>query len=291
MPQTLSVSIGVFAYNEENNIGKIINSILKQKTETAEIKEILIISSGSHDKTDQIIRQLSKKDSRIKLVNQLKREGKSSAINLFLKKSASPILIVVSGDLKLHSQAIEEITLPFLHESVGMVGAHPIPRNTRQSKIGSEIKLLWQLHHLVSLHYPKCGEMVAFRKVIRSIPKQSAVDEVSIEVLLKLIGYKIVYAPRSIVYNKGPRTVKEFLTQRRRVYSGHKWIGKKYNYEVSTMNFNNVFTAITDYLTSNPSEFVPLIKLLLLEAYGRALGWIDFYIFGKNPYVWKMIKR
>jgi poly-beta-1,6-N-acetyl-D-glucosamine synthase len=291
MSKGLPVSIGVFAHNEESNINRVIESILNQKTEVAKIKEVLVISSGSHDRTNALVRKLVKKDKRIKFLEQFKRQGKSSAINLFLQMSTSKIVIVVSSDLRLHSDTVEEMTLPFLHPDVGMVGGHPIPCNSQHSRIGREVKLLWQLHHLVSLHHPKCGEIVAFRNVIRSIPKESAVDEANIEVLLKLIGYKIVYAPRAIVYNKVPRTIGDFLTQRRRVYAGHRWVSQKYNYQVSTMDMHNNFQAVFDYFVANPSELLPLSKLIALEFYGRFLGWVDFFVLGKNPYVWKMVKR
>ncbi|MGI5827877.1 MAG: glycosyltransferase [Patescibacteria group bacterium] len=291
MAKKINVSIGIFAYNEEKNLEKTVNSIFKQNLEIARIKEILIISSGSNDHTNTIARKLAKKDSRVKLLDQLRREGKSAAINLFVRKASSSVLLAVSADLRLRSDAVEEITLPFLHEDVGMVGAHPIPSNSHLSSIGKEVKLLWELHHYVSLKHPKCGEMVAFRNVIHSIPEQSAVDEATLEVLLKLVGYKVVYAPRAIVYNKAPLSTEEFLTQRRRVYAGHQWISAKYNYRVSTMGVENSLKAILEYLLNHPTDLLPLLKLLALEGYGRMLGWIDFHIFGRNPYVWKMVNR
>ena len=131
MSKTISVSIGVFAHNEESNIRKVLNSIAKQKTEIAEIKEILIISSGRIDRTNKIIREYEKKDERIKLIVQLEREGKSSAINLFLRKATARVMVVISSDLRLHSEAVEELAIPFLHRNVGMVGGHPKPSNTQ----------------------------------------------------------------------------------------------------------------------------------------------------------------
>jgi len=287
----IPVSIGIFAYNEENAIAKALLSIQKQKTEQVSIKEILVISSGSFDKTNSIVREFVKKDRRIQLVEEFNRQGKSAAINLFLTKTKGSVVIVTGADIRLHSKAVEEIVLPFMNDKVGMVGAHPVPTNIPQSQIGKEIDLLWKLHHIISLQYPKCGETVAFRKVIKAIPKQSAVDEATIEVLLKLIGYQVVYAPRAIVYNKVPLSLKDFLTQRRRVFAGHRWIREKYNYQVSTMKIQNDLNAIIEYFMSHPKDLVPLIKLISYEIMGRMLGWFDFYILNKNPYVWKMVKR
>jgi len=287
----IPVSIGIFAYNEENAITKALDSVLKQKTDQIIIKEILVVSSGSWDKTNSIVRNFSKKDKRIQLIEQFNRQGKSDAINLFLTKTKGNVVVVTGADIRLHSKSIEEIALPFLDDKVGMVGAHPVPTNIAQSKIGKEIALLWKLHHIISMQHPKCGETVAFRKVIKAIPKQSAVDEATIEVLLKLIGYQVVYAPRAIVYNKIPLNLNEFLTQRRRVYAGHKWITQKYNYQVSTMKLQNDFNAIIEYFISHPQDVLSLSKLISYELMGRLLGWFDFYILNKNPYVWKMVKR
>jgi poly-beta-1,6-N-acetyl-D-glucosamine synthase len=291
MPRKINISIGVFAYNEEKNIKNTLESISNQKTDLVDIKEVLVVSSGSNDKTNNIVRQMAKKSKRLKLLIQFERQGKSSAINLFITKSKTQILVSVSSDLKLKKDAIEEICLPFLEKNIGMVGAHPVPSNLRYSQIGKEIGLLWKLHHFVSLQHPKCGEVVAFRKVIKAIPKESAVDEATIEVLLRLIGYKIVYAPRSIVYNKAPKTINEFLTQRRRVYAGHKWVNIKYNYQVSTLKNRNSFEAVIQYLSSNPQDTLTMINLIFLESVGRLLGWIDFFVLNKNPYVWKMVDR
>jgi cellulose synthase/poly-beta-1,6-N-acetylglucosamine synthase-like glycosyltransferase len=208
-----------------------------------------------------------------------------------MNHSKTDILIAISGDLRLHTRAVEEICLPFLHPDVGMVGSHPVPINTQHNPIGPQIRLLWKLHHLVSLQTPKCGEMVAFRKVIKSIPKESAVDEATLEVLMHMVGYKIVYAPRAIVYNKGPRNVHDFLKQRRRVYVGHKWVGQQYHYHVSTMKTGSTAAVIRQYLLSHPEDIINMVKLVSLEAVGRMLGWIDFYILGKNPFIWDMVKR
>jgi cellulose synthase/poly-beta-1,6-N-acetylglucosamine synthase-like glycosyltransferase len=117
------------------------------------------------------------------------------------------------------------------------------------------------------------------------------VDEATIEVLLRLIGYSVVYAPLSIVYNRGPKNFKEFLTQRRRVQTGHQWVKTTYNYQVSTMRLSNIAEAILAILVKQPSKVWPLVRLVCMETIALGLGYIDFYILEKNPYRWKMISR
>jgi len=285
------LDIGIFAHNEEQNIEKAIKSVQASKLDMAVIKQIIVVSSGSLDRTNHLVRQMMKKDNRIKLFEEAERRGKSAAINIFLEQTKSPIVITMSADLKVSKNAIEEIAKPFLNEEIGMVGAHPVPSFSRKGEIDAEIELLWELHHQVALISPKCGEMVAFRNIIRQIPHNSAVDEATIEVLLRMIGYSVSYAPLAIVHNRGPKTLNEFILQRRRVQAGHQWVFTTYNYKVSTMVMSNLLVVVLRMVVNKPTLLAPMIKLIFMEALAQILGWVDFYILGRNPFTWKMISR
>jgi poly-beta-1,6-N-acetyl-D-glucosamine synthase len=80
----LRASVGVMVYNEERNIGKLLQALTTQKLDNVEIAEIVVVSSGSTDGTDATVDEWTKRDGRISLVRQMSREGKASAINLFL---------------------------------------------------------------------------------------------------------------------------------------------------------------------------------------------------------------
>ena len=289
--KTIKVSVGIFCHNEEDNIGRALTSVVNSKTEIALIEEIVVVSSGSFDRTNRIIRQFARKDKRIVLIDEAERKGKSSAINLFLHAAHGEVLVSMSGDLKLKNDAIEEIALPFLNSEVGMAGGHPVPMNARFSSVGKEAALMWQLHHQISLRQPKCGEMVAFRNVIRKIPVQSAVDEANLEVLLRMVGFSIIYAPRSIIYNKVPGNLAQLLLQRRRVHAGHLWLADKYNYTVSTMQQDKILPAVFDYFSEHPQEIATLFRLVSIEMCAWFLGWFDYTVLGKNPFKWQMVKR
>ena len=66
----MNVSIGVLAYNEEQNIEIVINSLLKQKTFSVNIREIIIVSSGSNDKTNEIVEKISDKNKKVRLIKE-----------------------------------------------------------------------------------------------------------------------------------------------------------------------------------------------------------------------------
>ena len=51
---------------------------------------------------------------------------------------------------------------------------------------------------------PRLGELVAFRKVLDSIPPDVAMDEAFVEALVIQRGLQVRYAPDAVVYNMGP---------------------------------------------------------------------------------------
>jgi len=72
----MNVSIGVMAYNEERNIDNLLNTLLNQRTNKINIKEIIVISSGSTDKTNEIVQRFSKKNKKIKLIVEKKEKAR-----------------------------------------------------------------------------------------------------------------------------------------------------------------------------------------------------------------------
>jgi len=169
-PEKFNISIGVMAYNEEKNIGNCLNALLSQKINLGEINEIIVVSSGSTDNTNEIIKQYCLNDNRIRLIEQSERLGKASAINEYLKEASGDLAILESADTITEDDTIEKLIQPFKNDKVGMVGAHPIPINDKKGIITFFVKKLWRLHHLMALDNPKCGEMVAFRNIIPKIP-------------------------------------------------------------------------------------------------------------------------
>ena len=285
----ISVSIGICAYNEEKNIGNLLDRLLSQKTKKIKIDEIIVVSSGSTDRTDEIVREYSKKDDRINLITQPKREGKASAINEFLKVANGDVCVLESADTLPLDDTIEKLCLPFYDEKVGMVGGHPIPTNDRNKFIGFVGHLLWELHHHIALENPKLGELIAFRNVIDKISPNTAVDEAWIEALIREKGYKIVYVPDAICYNKAPETISDFIKQRRRIHAGHLHLKKELGYSVSTMNIGTVLKALKK-VNLTPKERIYLIGAIALEGYCRVLGYLDYYVFKKNHVVWEMVE-
>ncbi|MFX0198498.1 MAG: glycosyltransferase, partial [Candidatus Hodarchaeota archaeon] len=138
----INCSIGIMAYNEEANIGMLLDALLKQKLHVCNIVEIIVVASGCSDNTEGIVKNYMEKDKRIKLLIQPERQGKASAINLFLQHSKGEIIVLESGDTLPEQNTIENLVRPFINPKVGMTGAHPVPVNLETTFIGFTVNLL-----------------------------------------------------------------------------------------------------------------------------------------------------
>lgn len=290
MNSKITCSVGVFAHNEAANIGALLDALIRQKLKKAEIRQIIVVSSASTDGTDEIVREYCQRDERIQLITQEKREGKSAAINLFIAAASEDICVVISGDVIPAPRTIERLVSAFADPKTGATGGRPVPVNDPDSLIGYSVHLLWRLHHRMAMLSPKLGEMIAFRKIMDSIPAESAVDEASIEAIIRDAGYKLRYIPEAVIHNKGPLNWKDFIKQRRRIQNGHLWLIQNQGYTVVSQDKGTLLWILIDEAIERPKDICKMMVVMAIEIYSRLLGTWDYRVKKRNPFAWEIAK-
>jgi glycosyltransferase involved in cell wall biosynthesis len=106
------------AYNEEENIGKTIESVLAQ---TRLPKRWAIVSDGSSDRTDEIVQDYAKQHDFIRFLRMMRSPGRSFGAKVLALRSASKLLEDVSfefignldADITLESTYFEHLIARF----------------------------------------------------------------------------------------------------------------------------------------------------------------------------------
>jgi cellulose synthase/poly-beta-1,6-N-acetylglucosamine synthase-like glycosyltransferase len=284
----IKCSVGITAYNEEANIGRLLQAMLDQQQYEVEITEIIVVASGCTDRTEEIVREYAAKDPRIQLQVQEKREGKTSAINVFLAHSTERICVLESGDTLPREDTIEKMVRMFHDPGVGMTGAQKVAVNTPDHIVGVLSHLRLKMEHQLCLEIPRLGELIAFRKVFDQIPPDVAMDEAFVEALIIRRGMQVRYAPDAVVYNMGPETVADFVKQRRRNYAGHLHLKDKYGYQVSSLQNTRVLRLALEEVWGAIRLVGTLGILGTLEVYSRILGTWDYRVRKRKHVVWDM---
>lgn len=274
------------AYNEERNIGRLLDALLAQRLRNTCIREIIVVASGCTDRTADITAEKSASDNRIALITEPQRRGKASAINLFLKSAACEICVLQGADTIPGPDTIEKLTSPFSDPQLGMAGARPVPLNSRDTFPGYVAHFLWELHHEISLRRPKCGELVAFRRVFDSIPENTIVDEPRIEALVRAAGLKTVYAPEAVVFNLGPSTIGEIIMRRRSIVRGYLELSGDTPFRTSTQARGAIAAAVARRILSGKEPLLPALGAIAVEAAARLLGRLDFHLSRRPGHIW-----
>src|SRR5882762_671437 len=116
-------SVGIMAYNEEGNIGPLLEAMISQRLKNVSVTEIVVVASGCTDNTEAIVREWMKLDLRIHLLVQEKRSGKAAAINEYLSRAKEKVVVLCSADLLPELDAIERLVVPLADPEVGMTSS------------------------------------------------------------------------------------------------------------------------------------------------------------------------
>jgi cellulose synthase/poly-beta-1,6-N-acetylglucosamine synthase-like glycosyltransferase len=272
-----------------------LSSFLEQDTKVARIVEIVVVASGCTDGTADVAREVGRGRPGMHVHVQQRRAGKVAAINAYLKvrDPRAEVTVICSADLSIAPDVIEKM-VAFLrdHPEVGMVGGRPVPNNDGTKLVGRMVKILWDMHHRVSLEVPKMGEIVAFRShLVEYVSELSVVDEASIEDIVRAKGYTLGYVPDALVTNHGPETLPEYFEQRRRIARGHYWLEFAFGYDVATLDRSILARATVDTARAE-DRFgrLALAAAVAVEVGARALGFWDARVVGGKHRTWRVLQ-
>jgi len=123
-----SVTIGIPAYNEEQNILNFLECLQKQKVKAFRLEKIFVNSDGSTDTTDAKVKTFAKQFPKVYLLSDHKRKGKNIRLQELYKKNKSDILILFDADCLLGDAfVLEKLVSAFNDPDVVFASADKVP--------------------------------------------------------------------------------------------------------------------------------------------------------------------
>jgi glycosyltransferase involved in cell wall biosynthesis len=112
----MKTSIVITVFNEEENVAKLLESLL---TQTKKPDEIVIVDGGSRDKTVEIIRHFQKKNKKIKLL--VEKCSRAKGRNLGIDIARNELVVLTDAGCIAHKNWLERMIEPFKNKEVDMV--------------------------------------------------------------------------------------------------------------------------------------------------------------------------
>ena len=197
-----SISFIVAAFNEEDCIEKKIINSLEQDYPSDRI-EFIFVSDGSSDATPDIISRYS----RIKLLHQPQRGGKSAALNRAVKAAKNEVLIFSDANTLLNKKAVRIMAAHYADPIVGGVSGEKkvlVPTYSADEVVNSE-GLYWKyestLKKIDSDFWSvvgAAGELFSVRRELyEPLPHHVILDDFLLSMKVALKGFRIIYEPKA----------------------------------------------------------------------------------------------
>jgi dolichol-phosphate mannosyltransferase len=186
-----SVSVVVPTFNERENIPILVNRL--DKVLAGQDWEVIFVDDNSPDGTADIVREVSRRDRRVRLIARHNRRGLSSAVIEGALAASSEVVAVMDGDLQ-HDETVLPRMLQIINSGEAELvsasrfltedGAAGLSSDTRV-KISNTGNSLSNLLFRLNMTDPLTGFFMMRRDVVlRALPELS---EIGFKVLIDLI--------------------------------------------------------------------------------------------------------
>lgn len=146
MDERKLISVVIPCYNEEKNINKTLDELLKISEGHKYDFEIIAVNDGSKDDTWKVIKQYAKKYESIIGINQATNFGQTAAYQAGFDNSSGDYIVIVSADLEIPLENIDRV-IEYLDQGYDLVNTHRVGRwgdksGSRRVKSGAANKLI-----------------------------------------------------------------------------------------------------------------------------------------------------
>jgi biofilm PGA synthesis N-glycosyltransferase PgaC len=270
-----SLAVGICAYNEEANIGKLLERIFSERLKN--LKRVVVVAGGS-DKTLGICKTFSEKNRKVKVFPD-EGLGKSSAMNKIMGSTDEDVILFISGDNLPRKGSMAKLLKKIDGKVIASVGR---PKPANRSRVE---KAFWEMHHEATKVVPKLsGELFAAkREYLGRIPKGIINDDSYLTSVMKDKG-KILYLPQAVTIMRHEWDLKTYIRRRRRIARGFiqtRRMGLDGGHIPLVLKLKLVFSSLRS------GKIFSLASMVFLEMFTISMAYFDT-LRGFTPFNWRV---
>lgn len=262
---TPTVSMLIAAYNEESFIEKkILNSLELDYPQNK--FEIVVVSDGSTDETDAIVRKYT--DRGIKLLRVEGRVGKTEARNQAVLKCANEIIVFSDATAIYEKDAIKKLVRNFADKTVGMVSGNLKYSDQSAGSMGLATKIYWKYESAIKNAQSKMrtltgaiGCINAFRRELYYVLPSNIIEDFTEPLMIVAQNYRIIYEKEAIASERTTQKPSQEFHMRVRVIRGGM---KGFLYAFRKMNFKDHGFVILQLIGHKVLRWLVPVFLILL---------------------------
>jgi len=203
-----SVSIVMIVRNEADVIERKLRN-LETLAYPSSKKEIIVVSDGSTDKTNEILKEFDRTDGPRIIFNSPPR-GKAAGLNSAIELTRGEILVFTDARQRIENDAVQILMENFCDPSVGCVSGELMLGDERSNENTTGLSMYWKLEKRIREMESASGSVVgatgAFYAVRRTlvpyVPEEIILDDVYIPMHVVREGSRVVFDNRARAWDK-----------------------------------------------------------------------------------------
>lgn len=203
---TPTVSLIVSCYNEVDIIEQKISNC-KVLDYPEHLLEIIFVSDGSDDGTDEVIKRYC--NGHIKLIRQEGRLGKTMGLNLALAEACGEIVVFSDANAMYKEDAVKMLVRNFNDAAVGYVVGAAIYRDDEESTAGTSENIYWKYEIFIKQIESKLhsvvggdGAIYAIRKALYEPLDQQDINDFVNPLQIIAKGYRGIFDVDAVCYEQ-----------------------------------------------------------------------------------------
>jgi len=222
-----SVTVLIAAHNEQEHIGATIANKLSLDFPQDRL-EIIVVSDGSEDGTDAIVRSFA--DRGVRLIRQEPRQGKTAALNLAVPSATGEILVFSDANSLYAPDALKRLVENFADPGVGYVTGKMVYAAPDGSMVGDGCSAYMRYENLLRAWETLSGSIVgvdggidAVRSNLYRPMRPDQLPDFVLPLAVAEQGYRVVYEPRALLREDALRGTADEYRMRVRVTLRALW--------------------------------------------------------------------
>jgi cellulose synthase/poly-beta-1,6-N-acetylglucosamine synthase-like glycosyltransferase len=235
------VTVIIPAKNHEKDIGRTLGCLLESNYPKDKM-EILVVTSGSTDRTEEICKEHASKGP-VRILNEsLERKGKPAALNLGLASAKGELVAIYDADTSTTRETLLNLVTPLSDPTISAVTGPIQVLNEDDNKLtkGTSLEntyysgagLLYEIRERLGQSLFLLGRNFCIRtellKSLGGFEETSLTEDFSLMFKLREQGKRIAFSPKAVAKDIVPPSWNSFSMQRKRWATGWNEENKKY---------------------------------------------------------------
>jgi glycosyltransferase involved in cell wall biosynthesis len=245
---------------------------------------VIVVSDGSTDQTDEIVRGLvDRSEGRLKLFRQEPRQGKTQALNMALRHTSAEIIVFADANSIYAPGAIRSLARNFSDPSVGYVTGQMVYANPEESGVGEGSGSYMSYENELRKWETRLGSIVgvdggidAIRRILYVPMRTDQLPDFVQPLSVVEQGSRVVYESNAVVYESSLSDAGSEFRMRVRVSLRAMWALYDKRHLLNPFRYPLFAWQLMSHKVLRYGAFLPLTGLLLFNI--LALGQDAFYV-------------